>query len=85
METASSLPHVNRSRCTLCGACVQACPCGAIELTEEGPVFHCAEVCSPDGLCPRGGVCWLVCEEACPEGAIECPFEIVLEADDQGD
>jgi formate hydrogenlyase subunit 6/NADH:ubiquinone oxidoreductase subunit I len=79
METASSLPQVNHALCTLCGACVEACPCHAITMGEDGPVFECPVTC-PQGGDACAGSCQLVCacEETCPTGAIECPFEIVL-------
>ena len=41
-------------RCIACGACVEACPEGAISLTETGP--------GPDaGACARCGACAAVC------------------------
>ena len=82
MGTTLPLPRVDLARCTRCGLCVEACPCHAIEMTEDGPLFHCGEVCHPGGVCPEGGDCWCVCQEVCPEGAIECPFEIVFEGED---
>jgi hypothetical protein len=54
-------------------------------MTDEGPVFHCGETCNLDGECAhRDGDCWCLCQDACPEGAIECPFEIVYEEGDRG-
>lgn len=78
MNTTAPLPQVDMARCTRCGLCVEACPCDAIEMTEDGPVFHCGQHCYAEGGCPNGGDCWCLCQEACPEGAIECPFEIVF-------
>jgi len=78
MQTAARGPQVDQERCTLCGQCVQACPCHLIEWTEEGPRFHCSEQCELGVSCTADDECWLGCEGACPEGAIECPFEIVL-------
>jgi ferredoxin len=85
MNTVPPLPVVDMSRCTRCGLCVEACRCHAIEMTEQGPVFHCEELCVPggecpvsDGACPHNGECWCACQEACPEHAIDCPFEIVF-------
>ena len=83
MQTTSSLPQVDPERCTLCGLCVEVCPCHMIEWTEEGPLFRCAEQCPPGLDCPADDECWLSCEAACPEGAIECPFEIALGDSDQ--
>ena len=70
------LPQVDESRCTLCGLCVEACACHAVELSEKGPIFGCPEVCPSSGLClAKSGGCGL-CEEVCPTGAIACAFEI---------
>ena len=79
MEKVSSLPRANPALCTRCGACVEACPCHAIRLGEEGPVFACPEACRFSGqACTSTCEHVCVCEETCPTGAIECPFEIVL-------
>jgi len=79
MDTARNVPQVNGALCTLCGACVEACPCHAIELTDEGPILHCPEVCAHGGT-PCSSACegFCTCEDVCPTGAIECPFEIVV-------
>ena len=79
MNATPPLPKVDMARCTRCGLCVDACRCLAIEMTDEGPVFHCGELCLLEGECPQEGECWCVCQEVCPEGAIECPFEIVFD------
>ena len=73
MNTTWALPEVDETRCTLCGLCVEACPCHAVELGERGPIFDCPEVC-PSPECSDG--CCL-CEEVCPTNAISCAFEIV--------
>ena len=85
MNSSPPLPQVNQELCTRCGLCVEACPCHAVEMTDEGPVFHCGEVCALGQECPHGGDCWCACQEACPEGAIECPFEIVFEGCGDGE
>ncbi len=74
-----AMPQVDTTRCTLCGLCVEACPCHAVKLGDQGPIFSCPEVCP--GACPvsSGGCC--LCEEVCPTGAITWAFEIVAEAD----
>lgn len=80
MDKTRALPQIDETLCTLCGLCVEACPCHAVELGERGPVFTCPDVC----LRARAGVCncSCLCEEVCPTGAITCAFEIVL-GDDQ--
>ncbi|HIP95608.1 MAG TPA: 4Fe-4S ferredoxin [Anaerolineae bacterium] len=82
---AWALPQVDETRCTLCGLCVEACPCHAVKLGERGPIFSCPEVCPSPSTCPpnMGGCC--VCEEICPTAAITYAFEIVLEADQDED
>ncbi len=73
-----TLPDVDEARCTLCGQCVQACPCHSVRLGDRGPIFSCPEVCPRPGTCPE--LSCSLCEEACPAGAITCAFEIVMEA-----
>jgi formate hydrogenlyase subunit 6/NADH:ubiquinone oxidoreductase subunit I len=84
-NTTWALPQVDETRCTLCGLCVEACPCQAIELGEKGPVFACPEACPCHGTDAEVLGCSCLCEEVCPTGAITCAFEIVLEADQSED
>jgi formate hydrogenlyase subunit 6/NADH:ubiquinone oxidoreductase subunit I len=84
-NTTWALPQVDETRCTLCGLCVEACPCQAIELGEQGPVFSCPEACPCHGTDAEVLGCSCLCEEVCPTGAITCAFEIVLEADQSED
>ena len=81
MNRTWALPQVDETRCTLCGLCVEACPCHAVELGERGPIFSCPEACPSIGVCAEGADGYYLCEEVCPTGAITCAFEIVLEAD----
>lgn len=76
----SGLPQIDASLCTLCGLCVEACPCGAITLGETGPVFDCSEDSQRSIQCRESGsgCCLYLCEEVCPTGAISCSFEIVV-------
>ena len=51
---------VNKSKCAGCGACISACPYGAIKLGEDGKAVIDEEKCRKCGEC----------KEACPLGAI---------------
>ncbi|MFH1650806.1 MAG: 4Fe-4S binding protein [Chloroflexota bacterium] len=61
---------VDTEKCTGCGVCLSVCECGAIQL--DGGVAVVVKDCSDEEWCT-------ICEEACPYGAISCPFEIVIE------
>ena len=76
------MPQAKVELCTRCGLCVEACPCSAVRLGDNGPVFSCPEAClaAVDERCSCGGVC----EEVCPTGAISLSFDIVL-AEEEGD
>ena len=75
MNGTWALPQVDETRCTLCGLCVEACPCNAVELGERGAVFACPEACIHASA--EACDCCCLCEEVCPTGAITCAFEIV--------
>ena len=76
----SAQPAINMVCCTRCGLCVEACPCHAVQLTEQGLVFTCAEHCQRrDDANTEDCGGWCLCEEACPSGAIDCAFDIVLD------
>jgi len=77
MSAGYMLPEVDESRCTLCGLCVEACACHAVELGERGPVFIAPERCLRQGECTEDTDCACLCEEVCPTGAITCSFEVV--------
>jgi len=78
MDNSLALPQVDEAKCTLCGLCVEACPCHAVEMGPRGPIFTQPETCAHCQACPEG--CCL-CEEVCPAGAIAIPFDIVLDAE----
>ena len=51
--------QVNKENCVSCGACVDTCPCGAIELQDDG-AFVSEDSCAECGACV----------DTCPQGAI---------------
>ena len=53
-QASGAEPVFREGRCIACGACVEACPEGAISLTETGPV-------AGPGICARCGACAAVC------------------------
>jgi len=61
------LPEINLSSCNRCGACVEGCPSGAVEMNATGPFIARPADCT---YCAQ-------CESLCPQGAVTCPYEIV--------
>ncbi|MBM7000477.1 4Fe-4S binding protein [bacterium] len=59
-------PNIDTDECVACGACVDACPMGVLEIEEEV-----ATVVDEDSCIACGS-----CVDACPSGAI---LEIVDE------
>jgi MinD superfamily P-loop ATPase len=64
------LPTIETERCTGCGDCVESCHTGAVALVDGKAVLVMPWACDYCSLC----------EGICPEGAILCPFEIVVES-----
>ena len=62
------LPEIDANKCTLCGACVTACPAGAVGLGERAAQIMGPKACT---YCAS-------CEETCPEGAIALRVEFVF-------
>ena len=71
MHDLEGVPRVHHFLCTRCGYCVEVCHQHVLEMTDRGLLVAHPERC---------GGCAL-CEDLCPEGAIDCEFEIVWEDD----
>ena len=71
-------PRLDPSACTRCGLCVLACPCHAVALSCDGPVFSCERTGTHTSEC----VCVVhdiaPCAEVCPTGALTHAFEILV-------
>lgn len=65
----SVIPVIDRGKCNGCGLCISVCLCKSLVLSGNLITFVEAGDC---GWCT-----W--CEAVCPTGAINCPFEIVVE------
>ena len=80
---ARNLPHVKIELCSSCGMCIEVCPCHSVDLHQGALVFSCPDDCTTH--CTDDAGCGCLCEDACPEGAISCSFEVVLQPPDQPD
>lgn len=69
MPEPRSFPIIIERLCIRCGLCVQVCRHGVLELGERTLALAHPEDCTCEGLC----------EDVCPEGAIDCEFQIVLD------
>lgn len=67
------LPEIHRERCNGCGLCVDACARKVLIIIDDSLTIVEGTEC---GWC-------LVCEIVCPTDAITCPFEIVVEDNNQ--
>ncbi|MFC1873328.1 4Fe-4S binding protein [Chloroflexota bacterium] len=63
------MPEINQEYCAGCGLCVSVCSCGALVLVDNVVIVVETKDCH-----------WCVqCEVVCPNDALTCPFEIVIE------
>lgn len=63
------MPKIDLEKCDGCGLCVEVCRCHAIVLVKGKVKIIESKLC---GWC-------LQCELICPQDAISCPYEIVVE------
>lgn len=63
------LPQIDEALCNGCGLCLTVCDCGSLVLVGQViKIVHAGDC----GYCTN-------CELVCPTGAIQCPYEIVIE------
>jgi len=69
----AEMPLIDKEKCQGCGLCVSVCACGILALVGNKAVVVRIERCN---YCSQ----WCtLCESVCPNQAISCPFEIVIE------
>jgi NAD-dependent dihydropyrimidine dehydrogenase PreA subunit len=67
------MPIIDASKCEGCGLCVSVCKCGVLVLIENKATISQREEC-------HGCIKWCtLCESVCPNEAISCPLEIIIE------
>ena len=64
-----AMPRVDSEKCNGCGLCINICSCNALVLVDNVAMVVETSSC---GWCTE-------CEEVCPNKAISCPFEIIIE------
>ena len=69
----AKIPEIDWNKCNGCGLCVGVCSCqvlvlvdNTVEVREKRECHQCTRWCT-------------MCEMVCPTGAIQCPFEVVIE------
>lgn len=63
------MPVIDEQKCDGCGLCVSVCACGALIMVENTVQAQEVDECR-----------WCtLCELVCPNEAIVCPFDIIIE------
>lgn len=70
MSINAVLPEIDAAICTGCGDCLAACKPGALAFDGGKAILARPDLCEYDGQC----------EPACPVGAIDLPYLVVLRA-----
>ena len=63
------VPQIDKKKCTGCGLCVNVCARDGLAIADRVVVFIGSEDCTWCGMC----------EAVCQTGAINCPFDIILD------
>ena len=67
------MPLIDQDKCRGCGLCVDICGCHNIEIVKQKAVIVAKNSCKG---CQR----WCtLCEDICPNKAVYCAFEVVIE------
>jgi MinD superfamily P-loop ATPase len=67
------MPQIDQNKCDGCGLCVDVCRCHIISIVENKATICYQDVCS-------GCRNWCtLCEDICPNKAIVCAFDVVIE------
>ena len=61
-----TLPVIDGKKCTVCGACVDACPEGVLAIEAGTVIFADPDSCT---MCAE-------CESVCPENAVRVYYQI---------
>ena len=64
--TDLNVPVIDRTKCTLCGTCVDVCPENVLAINADELIYARPEECT---MCTE-------CETVCPEDAVACYFQI---------
>ncbi len=66
-------PLIDTEKCQGCGLCVSVCACGALVMVDNVVKTVKVDECR-----------WCtLCELVCPSGAITCPYDIIIENEEE--
>ena len=68
-----NMPQVDPKKCDGCGLCVGACGCRIISVVKSKAVI------TPHNGCSGCHNWCTLCEDICPQKAIYCAFDVVIE------
>jgi MinD superfamily P-loop ATPase len=73
MEKMIQIPQIDTEKCDGCGLCVGVCRCHVISLVDGKATII------PKNGCSRCHQWCTLCEDICPNKAISCAFDVVIE------